>query len=89
MAQTDLSLFMKVVSYLYPVLFAIIVWADARVSDWWGAAFWTAAAIWALARVFTPIDKEPIKKYPHIELAVLTVLAVIVLFIRVVFGYSG
>jgi len=74
---------MKALSIL---LFAAVVVADARVSDWLGAAFWVVAAVVFGLLAF---GRRPLARWITVTWAVLSVMTVAVLIIRVGFGYTG
>ncbi len=73
-----------------PPLFLVVAYVDARVDDWYGVAFWVAAAlINAAFMLAAKLKKNPLPRGVVIEIGVLTILSLAVLIVRLIFGYEG
>ena len=76
---------MKALRPLSVLLFALVAWADVRVHDWLGFAFWAVAFVIFGALLF---GKEH-RRWINVTWGVLTVFAIAVAIIRLGFGFTG
>jgi len=72
------------------LLFILDVYADSRVDDLYGAAFWALALfIFGFFSLGSHTEFPKTHRWLGITWDVLILFAVAVIFIRLVFGYSG